>query len=284
MQFVFRDAANTGKPVIDGNVHQVVQVAEHADLTELRHTRQQGKAQVVVIRLQRAVEGFQRIAVVGEQRFVADSLEHGLIIFVHQHHHFPSCLLCRTADDAVEAAGYSDFTLRGTVEAFPIAQVLFQYVGQCFGCIISLCVQIEMQNRMYSPVLFQSFHSQSLEEFLPSQEVSFQCRDEQTLTEAAWTTQEVILPGFYQAVNKRSLVDVTITAFTYFFKTLYAYRINLAHGFSVISDCFCKNSERREQRQTKNKVFQFDYAEPYPILFKNSERKKQRCVFVDAFC
>ncbi|WP_302526537.1 hypothetical protein, partial [Phocaeicola barnesiae] len=45
-----------------------------------------------------------------------------------------------------------------------------------------------------------------------------------------------------------------------------------------------KNSERREQRQTKNKVFQFDYAEPYPILFKNSERKKQRCVFVDAFC
>ena len=33
-----------------------------------------------------------------------------------------------------------------------------------------------------------------------------------------------------------------------------------------------KDSERREQRQMKNKVFQFDYAEPHPSLFKDSER------------
>jgi len=33
-----------------------------------------------------------------------------------------------------------------------------------------------------------------------------------------------------------------------------------------------KNSESREQRQMKNKVFQFDYAETHPVLFKNRKR------------
>ena len=39
-----------------GNVHQVVKVAEHADLTELAHARQQGKAYVGISTLQHAIE------------------------------------------------------------------------------------------------------------------------------------------------------------------------------------------------------------------------------------
>ena len=37
-----------------------------------------------------------------------------------------------------------------------------------------------------------------------------------------------------------------------------------------------KDSERREQRQMKNAVFQFDYAKPHPNLFKDSKRREQR--------
>ena len=74
MQFAFRNAAYAGKPVVDGDVHQIVQVAEHADLAELCHPCQQGKAEVFVTTLQHTVEGFQCVAVVGEQGFVADGL------------------------------------------------------------------------------------------------------------------------------------------------------------------------------------------------------------------
>lgn len=134
-------------------------------------------------------------------------------------------------------------------------------------------------------LLFNIFkYSQPLEEFLLSQEVVFQRRDEQTLAEATRTAQEIIFASLHQLINQGDFVDVAIASPSYFFKTLYAYRINLAHGFSVINDCFCKNSERREQRQTKNKVFQFDYAEPHPILSKNNKRKEQRDAFVDVFC
>ena len=90
VEFVLCNAADVGKTVGQRNVHQVVQVAEHTDFAELRHTRQQGEAEVLVAALQYAVEGFQRVAVVGEQRFVADGLEHGFVVFVHQHHDVPS--------------------------------------------------------------------------------------------------------------------------------------------------------------------------------------------------
>ena len=37
-----------------------------------------------------------------------------------------------------------------------------------------------------------------------------------------------------------------------------------------------KDSERREQRQMKNKVFQFGYAEPHPVLFKDNLIQEQK--------
>jgi hypothetical protein len=37
-----------------------------------------------------------------------------------------------------------------------------------------------------------------------------------------------------------------------------------------------KDSERREQRQTENEVFRFDYAELHPILGKYRERQVQK--------
>ena len=48
------------------------------------------------------------------------------------------------------------------------------------------------------------------------------------------------------------------------------YSLNIAKGESR------KYSERREQRQIENVVFNFDYAEPHPIFYKYSERREQR--------
>ncbi|CDB09767.1 unknown [Bacteroides sp. CAG:633] len=39
-QFFFRNAAQTGKAFVDGDVHQVVQIAEHANLAELGYSGQ----------------------------------------------------------------------------------------------------------------------------------------------------------------------------------------------------------------------------------------------------
>ena len=87
VKFFFGNAAYIGKSVVHGNVHQVVQVTEHADLAELGHSGEQGKLDVAVATLQYAVECFQRVSVVGKQLLVADGLKHGLVVFVDEDHY-----------------------------------------------------------------------------------------------------------------------------------------------------------------------------------------------------
>ena len=71
---MFSNTAEIIVSLLQGDVFQIVQVAEHADLAELCHPCQQSKAEVFVTTLQHTVEGFQCVAVVGEQGFVADGL------------------------------------------------------------------------------------------------------------------------------------------------------------------------------------------------------------------
>ena len=74
MDFLLADAADFHVAVVHGDVHQVVQIAEHADLAELGHSRKQGKADAPVHGFQSSVEGFQGTAVFVLQGFIADGL------------------------------------------------------------------------------------------------------------------------------------------------------------------------------------------------------------------
>ena len=48
MDFLLADAADFHVAVVHGDVHQVIQIAEHADLAELGYSREQGKADTAV--------------------------------------------------------------------------------------------------------------------------------------------------------------------------------------------------------------------------------------------
>ena len=48
VQLLLRDAADSGVALVEGDVEEVVHVAEHARLAELGHTRQEGEADVAV--------------------------------------------------------------------------------------------------------------------------------------------------------------------------------------------------------------------------------------------
>ena len=130
MDFLFADAADFHVAVVHGDVHQVVQIAEHADLAELGHSRKQGKADAAVHGFQCPIESFQGTAVFVLQGFVADGLKHGLIVFVDENHHTAACLLAGTADDALKTPGHTDFTGRCSIKCFPILYVFLQHVGQ----------------------------------------------------------------------------------------------------------------------------------------------------------
>ena len=121
VHFLLTDAADFRILVDHGNVPQVVQIAEHADLAELGHSRQQGKADAAVHGLQCSVERLQGAAVLVLQVFVADGLQHGLVVFIDENHHPAACLLACTADEALETERKACFTLPCAISAFPIA-------------------------------------------------------------------------------------------------------------------------------------------------------------------
>ena len=74
INFFLTDTTDFGILVNHGNVTQVVQIAEHADLAELGHSREQSKADAPVHGFQSSVEGFQGTAVFVLQGFIADGL------------------------------------------------------------------------------------------------------------------------------------------------------------------------------------------------------------------
>ena len=74
MDFFLRNATYLDIPVVHRNVHQVVQIVEHAHLPELRHACQQCEFDTTVHRLQNAVERLQHISQFRLHRFVVQVL------------------------------------------------------------------------------------------------------------------------------------------------------------------------------------------------------------------
>ena len=74
MQLIFCDATDVGVGRKHRDVLQVVQIAEHTHLAELRYSGQECKLDVSIAGFQHPIERFQRIAIRRLQLFVANSL------------------------------------------------------------------------------------------------------------------------------------------------------------------------------------------------------------------
>ena len=225
MDFLLTDTANLCILVNHGNIPQVVQVTEHTDFAELGHTCQQSEADASVHGFQSPVKSLQGTAVFILQSFVADSLQHGLVVFVNEDHHPASGLFAGTADNALKTEREACLTFTCAISVFPGAQIIIQNAGQRFGSIVFLCVQIQMQYRIYGPVSFQFFQRQSLEKILLSQCVCFNCRQKQTLAETPRTAQEIVFVCVKQFIHLCRFVYIHITVVYQTFKILYSNRI-----------------------------------------------------------
>ena len=148
---------------VHGEVYQVVQVAEHTDLSEFRPPRQESEADIPVLRFHYGVEGFECVAIFILQLFVTNGLEHGFVVFVHENDHALAGLLVGAADDSLETQFGVDFAGDSSVDAFPLAEGIVQYIDKAVLFIVFACVQIQMQYRIFRPFFFEPFHFQSLE-------------------------------------------------------------------------------------------------------------------------
>ena len=109
-----------------------------------------------IARFQHAIESLQRIAVLGLQRFVANSLKQRLIILVDKDDYRHVCLLVSQFHHMQEAFFQVTVGERTAVLPFPLFQMAVQNLVQVFLRIVFLDVQVQMQNRIFLPLPVRS--------------------------------------------------------------------------------------------------------------------------------
>ena len=158
--------------VVHRDVHQVIQITEHAYLAELRHARQHGKMNRTVARLEGTVKSFECVTEFCLQFRIRNGLKHGLVILIYQNHYTTSRLFIRPLDDIHETFLRHTVFLFVAIEFFPYFQVLIQNTKQRLIIIVIPGIQVHVKHRMHRPVLFQIFHGKPLEKFTLSQKIS----------------------------------------------------------------------------------------------------------------
>ena len=112
-----------------------------------------------------------------------------------------SCLFMGTSDDTFEAKRQGRFRRFRSVDSFPVAERVIQYIFEAFRVFILFGVQIQMQHRPFHPVFFQLFYRQPFEQFALAFEVGFEGGDQQAFAETARAAEEVVTATIYQLIH-----------------------------------------------------------------------------------
>ena len=169
----------------------MVQVAEHAYLSEFSHTCQENEFQIRVCTFQYTVKRLQNGTIFLLQRFVVYALQQRFVIFVHKNHDGGACGIIDFFYQICKPFFRFSLVFFSSILFLPFLQMLVQYGKQRLLVFIVSCVQINMQNRIYLPFIFRFFDIKSLKKFTLTLEICFQCRNKQTLPETARTTEEL---------------------------------------------------------------------------------------------
>ena len=142
---------------------------------------------------------------------ITDSLEHGFVVLVYKYDNtFPS-LLIRHTYNMVESFFGSPVGIVAAVNLLPLLQMLVQFLVQGFCGVIFPGIQIQVQNRILFPLLFQPLYCQSFKELLLPLEISLQSADQKTLTEPSRPAKKIVAACLCQLIYLCRLVHIKIT-------------------------------------------------------------------------
>src|SRR5574344_1212690 len=100
-----------------------------------------------------------------------------------------------------------------------------------------------MEYRIFRPLLFELVDGKSLEQFLSSLEIVFECGNEQALSESPRATQKVNLSFCGELIHQVRLVHIHISVLDNLCEILYSYRV--LHTLN----CFFGDKDNTNRRQ-----------------------------------
>ena len=128
MDFLLGHSAKSDIHFLHGNIIQIIQVTEYADLAKLGDPGKESQFDTTVHGFQYAVERFQRISVFLLQFLVADGLEHRFVVFVYKNDCTLTCLLASTLNDSGKTQRICTLGSISAIKFFPFGKIFLQYI------------------------------------------------------------------------------------------------------------------------------------------------------------
>ena len=173
-KFGSRDSAYCAETVFHADVLQTVEFAEYAYLAEFADSGNEYELQHGIAQLDDAVETAEHVPQVVLQFRVRSAVEQRGIVLVHEEDDLQSCLFVCPADYSLESFRRGLFSRIAAVFFFPAAKPDAELSFKVFNSQILCPAEIEVEDRIFDPFLFESGNRQSVEEFLLPGEICFQ--------------------------------------------------------------------------------------------------------------
>ena len=148
------------------------------------------------------------------------------VIFINEHHHLLARFLVNDIYQIVKTNINIYFIALAIKPCLLFLNNIQQITIQLLLLHVLALAQVEVQHGIFVPLLLQLLDSKPLEEFLLALEITLKGRNQQRLTETAWSAQEEILSiGMCHAIDVFRLVDIEVVQLADFLKCLNSYRI-----------------------------------------------------------
>ena len=209
---------------VEGDVDEVVDTGEEADLREPAHAGQQSEVQVRVGHLDVGVEAAQEVPICPGQLGAVESVEDRLVVLVDEQHHAPAGTPVHLRDQASQPCRQR--TRPGAhSRAFLGGLELGVHVGaQPVGIAEHPAAEVEAQHRMAHRPVPAATYGEAVEQLLATLEQLLDGVEKQALAESPRPRQEVVRAPVDQPGDVGRLVDVVAAVLADLAKGLYADR------------------------------------------------------------
>lgn len=160
------------------------------------------------------------------------------IIFVYDNDDRLACLLFCRNNQVLESVSRS-FTFRIlSPDTFIFGKFVIEFGLQIFEIAILECGHIEVQDRVFCPVLFQTFDGKPLEQVFLASEIGMEGCAQQGFSEPTGTTEKYILVLLGQLVYQVCFIHVHASSIDDIAECLYSHRINsFCHSLCIFILC-----------------------------------------------
>ncbi len=183
-------STDRGKPWEQGNILQVVDSREDAQLRKLCDAGDETELDILLISLEWHIELLHDLAHRLERGLIVKRVEQRGVVLVDDYRYLLARLLIKKSYQSVEFLSWCQLVGIILIDVQPL-QHQSQRPLKLFGCRPSFCgTQIEMKHGILRPFLLKVRDLQSLKQLAVTFEIRFQSRREQRLAKAAGTAHE----------------------------------------------------------------------------------------------